>query len=194
MDNLFDPANASDNEPSEIQAGDFTQWRRVDLGQTYPNDEFTLKYSARLEAASAVEIEVTATASGDNYLVQLNSSTTASYAPGIYLWQAYISRDSDGERVKVEEGYWEVIANRDTDTTDPRSFEQKALDNIKELLAGRLTKDVTSFSIAGRQITKMDTSELTRLLEYFESRVALQRAKLNSKMGKKNPFTIKARF
>jgi hypothetical protein len=110
------------------------------------------------------------------------------------LWQAYIIRDSDSERVKVDEGYWEVIADRDTDTADPRSFEQKALDNIKALFEGRLTKDVSSFSIAGRQITKMDTEELTRLLEYFEAGVALERSKLNAKMGKKNPFTIKARF
>lgn len=194
MENLFDSANAPTNEPTEIQSGDFTQWKRTDLGEVYANDSFTLKYSARLEASSAVEIEVTATASGDDYLVQLDSSTTGSYVTGVYLWQAYIIRDSDSERVKVDEGYWEVIADRDTDTTDPRSFEQKALDNIKALFEGRLTKDVSSFSIAGRQITKMDTEELTRLLEYFEARVALERSKLNAKMGKKNPFTIKARF
>ena len=194
MENLFDSANAPTNEPTEIQSGDFTQWKRTDLGEVYANDSFTLKYSARLEASSAVEIEVTATASGGDYLVQLDSSTTGSFVTGVYLWQAYIVRDSDSERVKVDEGYWEVIADRDTDTTDPRSFEQKALDNIKALFEGRLTKDVSSFSIAGRQITKMDTAELTRLLEYFEARVALERSKLNAKMGKKNPFTIKARF
>jgi len=194
MENLFDSANAPTNEPAEIQSGDFTQWKRTDLGEVYANDSFTLKYSARLEASSAVEIEVTATASGDDYLVQLDSATTGSYVSGVYLWQAYIVRDSDSERVKVDEGYWEVIADRDTDTADPRSFEQKALDNIKALFEGRLTKDVSSFSIAGRQITKMDTEELTRLLEYFEARVALERSKLNAKMGKKNPFTIKARF
>jgi len=194
MENLFDSANAPTNEPTEIQSGDFTQWKRTDLGEVYANDSFTLKYSARLEASSAVEIEVTATASGDDYLVQLDSATTGSYVSGVYLWQAYIVRDSDSERVKVDEGYWEVIADRDTDTADPRSFEQKALDNIKALFEGRLTKDVSSFSIAGRQITKMDTEELTRLLEYFEARVALERSKLNAKMGKKNPFTIKARF
>jgi len=194
MENLFDSANAPTNEPTEIQSGDFTQWKRTDLGEVYANDSFTLKYSARLEASSAVEIEVTATASGSDYLVQLDSSTTGSFVTGVYLWQAYIVRDSDSERVKVDEGYWEVIADRDTDTTDPRSFEQKALDNIKALFEGRLTKDVSSFSIAGRQITKMDTAELTRLLEYFEARVAMERSKLNAKMGKKNPFTIKARF
>ena len=194
MENLFDSANAPTNEPTEIQSGDFTQWKRTDLGEVYANDSFTLKYSARLEASSAVEIEVTATAIDSDYLVQLDSSTTGSFVTGVYLWQAYIVRDSDSERVKVDEGYWEVIADRDTDTTDPRSFEQKALDNIKALFEGRLTKDVSSFSIAGRQITKMDTAELTRLLEYFEARVALERSKLNAKMGKKNPFTIKARF
>jgi len=194
MENLFDSANAPTNEPTEIQSGDFTQWKRTDLGEVYANDSFTLKYSARLEASSAVEIEVTATASDSDYLVQLDSSTTGSFVTGVYLWQAYIVRDSDSERVKIDEGYWEVIADRDTDTTDPRSFEQKALDNIKALFEGRLTKDVSSFSIAGRQITKMDTTELTRLLEYFEARVALERSKLNAKMGKKNPFTIKARF
>lgn len=194
MENLFDSANAPTNEPDEIQSGDFTQWRRTDLGNVYANDSFTLKYSARLEGTPAIEIEVTATADGDDYLIQLDSSTTSSYVTGTYVWQAYIVRDSDSERVKIDEGYWEVIPDRDVDSSDPRSFEQKALDNIKALFEGRLTRDVSSFSIAGRQITKMDTAELTRLLEYFEARVAMERSKQNAKMGKKNPFTIKARF
>ena len=46
MANLFDTANIQEREPTEIRAGDILQWKRTDLHQDYPNDKYTLKYTA----------------------------------------------------------------------------------------------------------------------------------------------------
>ena len=91
MANLFDTDNASKTEPTQIIAGDRLIWKRTDLGTDYANGSYTLKYSARLEGTGSTEIEITASASGDDYLVEIASGTTASYTAGHYHWQAYIT-------------------------------------------------------------------------------------------------------
>jgi hypothetical protein len=96
-----------------IVAGDLLQWKRTDLGTDYANGSYTLSYKARLEgtsAGSSVVITITASASGDDYLVSVGQSTTASYAVGDYNWQAYITRNSDSERLTIDSGTFEDVA------------------------------------------------------------------------------------
>ena len=98
MVNLFDTGNIPTTEPATIVAGDLLQWKRTDLGTDYANGSYTLSYKARHEGTSGgsyVVITITASASGDDYLVSVGQSTTASYAVGEYNWQAYITRNSD---------------------------------------------------------------------------------------------------
>ena len=57
-------------------------------------------------------ITITASASGDDFLVSVGQSTTASYTAGDYRWQAYITRNSDSERLTIDSGTFEVVANR----------------------------------------------------------------------------------
>ena len=111
MANLFDTDLARETEPEKIVAGDRLIFKRTDLGTDYANGSYTLKYSARLEGTGSTEIEITASASGDDYLVQVNSLTTASYVAGTYQWQAYITRNSDSQRLTIDQGSWEVVAN-----------------------------------------------------------------------------------
>ena len=85
MANLFDTGNVPTTEPATIVAGDLLQWKRTDLGTDYANGSYTLSYKARLEgtsAGSSVVITITASASGDDYLVSVGQSTTASYTAG----------------------------------------------------------------------------------------------------------------
>mgnify|MGYP000158391347 CR=1 FL=1 len=191
MANAFDSTNAPNGEPSEIVAGDFIQWKREDLTGDYPTSEYTLKYSARLNGTGTTEIEITG---GTDHLVQVSSSTTANYAAGTYSWQAYITRNSDSERIVVAEGYWEVVANRDTSTDDPRTDDEVILDKINSLLLNKADSDVSSYSIAGRSLTKMSPDELLKWRDYFEQRVIKQRQKEDIKLGRKTSSTVKVRF
>lgn len=191
MANLFDSTNAPSGEPQQIVAGDFVQWKRDDLTTDYPSDTYTLKYSARLHGTGSVEIEITG---GTDHLVQVGSTTTADFSPGVYSWQAYIERDSDSERVVVRSGQWEVIPNRDADGTDPRSEAEINLQKCLDVYAGRIGSDVDSYSISGRSLTKLKPEELRKEINYWQGKVNQERNKAAIKAGRASSATIKARF
>tara|TARA_R110000823_G_scaffold229174_2_gene356251 strand:+ start:37 stop:621 length:585 start_codon:yes stop_codon:yes gene_type:complete len=169
MANLLDTAQASETEPEEIIAGDRLIFKRTDLGNDYANGSYVLKYSARLEGSGSTEIEITASASGTDYLVEVPSATTANYTAGTYVWQAYITRSSDSQRVTIDLGTWEVIANRDAATTDPRSHPKIMLEKIESILENRAGADVSSYSINGRSITKIPIIELMQFRATYKA-------------------------
>jgi hypothetical protein len=119
MANLFDTGNVPTTEPATIVAGDLLQWKPAGLGTDYANGSYTLSYKTRLENTSAGSSEfltITASASGDDYLVSVGQSKTVSYTAGDYRWQAYITRNSDSERLTIDSGTFEVAANRSAST------------------------------------------------------------------------------
>lgn len=191
MANAFDSTEAPQGEPLEIVAGDFIQWKREDLTSDYPSASFTLKYSARLQGTGTTEIEITG---GTDHLVQVSSSVTANYTPGTYSWQGYITRDSDDERILVSSGTWEVLANSDTSTADPRSHAEIMLNKIESLLEGKADSDVSSYSIAGRSLTKLTPEELITWRNFYKAEVLRERQKEDIKLGRKSPTTVKVRF
>ena len=194
MANLFDTDNAPTTEPSEIIAGDLLQWKRSDLNTDYANGTYTLKYSARLAGTAATEIEITATADGNDYLVSEASATTAAYTAGVYYWQAYITRDADSERILIDQGQWEVVANRDTDTSDPRSHAKIMIDKIESLLENRADADVDNYAIGGRSITKMSIDELRNWRSFYRAEYQSELDDLARKQGKPTGNVITARF
>lgn len=149
-----------ETEPSKVIVGDTLQWKRTDLGADYPNDAYTLSYAARLEADGTTAITITASASGNDYLVSVAAATTAAYTAGVYHWSAFMTRNSDSARVTVDSGTFEVLANKAAAETDPRSHAKLMLDKIESLLEGRADGDVASYSIQGRSLTKLSISDL----------------------------------
>ena len=194
MANMFDTANALETEPAKIIAGDRLIFKRSDLNNDYSNASYTLKYSARLEGTGSTEIQITATASGSDYLVQVNSSTTASYTVGTYRWQAYITRNSDEQRLTIDEGTWEIIANRDAATTDPRSHAAIMVDKIESILEGRADSDVSSYSIQGRSLTKLGIEELMAWRDRYKSELLLEKRKERALNGVGTGAKVLVRF
>ena len=163
MSNLFDSANFAQTEPTEIVAGDFLAWKRTDLNADYANSAYTLKYVLRLQGSGSTEIEITATASGDDYLVSVASATTASYSVGRYDYQAYLTRNADSERITIKSAEMVVVANRDTATTDPIDHLRQRLNNLDAAILTLSQKTASSYSIAGRSMTYSDLPELMRM-------------------------------
>ena len=194
MANLFDTTNASTTEPEKIVAGDRLIWKRTDLNVDYDNSAFTLKYSARLEGTGSTEIEITASASGDDYLVEVASATTANYAAGTYRWQMYITRNSDSQRLTLDSGTWEVVANRDAATTDPRSHARIMLEKIESVLEGRADADVSSYSINGRSLTKIAIPELMEWRDRYKSEYLREVRKERARNGIATGATVLVRF
>jgi hypothetical protein len=193
MANLFDPLNYPQQEPMSLTLGDRWAWRRDNLSD-YPSNLYTLEYSCRLGSAVASEIKITATANAEGYKIEVPAATTVGYAAGVYQWQAYITRNADGERITIDVGSFEVFDNRDTSTADPRSFNQKMRDTLRALALGKAGKDVSSYSIAGRSLTRFSPEEIQNWLQKYEVKCMKDDRRALAKKGLGNRGRLLTRF
>ena len=194
MANLFDSANALTSEPTEIHCGSLVQWKRADLAEDYPTSLYDLIYTARLRGGLNREISITAVDSGGAYLASMSSAVTAAQVAGDYFWQAEIKRKSDNAKVLVGTGEWKILPDLNQTGADPRSHAEIMVDKIQSLLEGRADKDVTSYSIQGRSISKMSIADLLQWRDYYRKEVAQERRDNAIALGKPTKTTMKVRF
>jgi hypothetical protein len=194
MANLFDSTNYPTTEPGTIVAGDRIAWKRSDLNSDYPVALYSLKYSARLENAGSTEIEITASESGTDYIVEVGQAVTVTYAAGIYHWQAYIIRTTDSERITIDSGTFEVKTNRDAATTDPRGHVKKVLDAIEATIEGRASKDQEKYAIAGRELWRTPIPDLIMLRDKYRAEYVRETRAERIRNGLGHSGIIKTRF
>lgn len=194
MANLFDVDNAPNREPDSFTLGSFVQWKRTDLSDDYDPTLYNLVYVARITGGGSSEFTVTANEIAGEYVVQIPATTTSSYIAGDYHWQAEIHRVSDGEVLIVGTGDFTIQPDLDVAGTDPRTHAEVMLGKIESLLEGRADKDVSSYSIAGRSITKMSVQELIDWRIYYRKEVVKERKENAVRNGRNPHSTIKVRF
>jgi hypothetical protein len=194
MANLFDTDNAPTSEPTEVTVGSYIQWKRPDLSADYPTADYSLIYIMRIRGGGATEITITASEVGGEYVVQVPSATSAAWVAGDYHWQAEIQRTSDSSRVLVDRGDITIKPDLDDNNTDPRSHAEIMLDKIQSLLEGRADKDVSSYSINGRSIAKMNISDLLQWRDYYRKEVIKEKRDQAIANGKPVKTTVKVRF
>jgi hypothetical protein len=194
MANLFDAANAPTTEPVTVVVGDFIQWKRTDLGTDYPNNLYTATYVARITGGGSNEITLTGTASGEDYLFTVESEDSADFAPGYYHWQLEIVRNSDSNRIVVDRGVFTAIVDLDVNQSDPRTHAEIMISKIESLLSGKADADVSSYSIAGRSLTKLSFSELVEARDYYKREYQKEVIAERIRRGKSTGATVKVRF
>lgn len=196
MANLFDAANAPEGEPLEIVVGDFIQWKRSDFVADYPPSAYSAEYVARITGGGENEIKMAGTEpSGDDYyLFTVDSATSAAFSPGKYHWQLEITQTSSGNRIVIDTGDFEAIPDMDSNQADPRIHAEVMIDKIESILEGKADADVSSYSIAGRSITKMTFEELMAARDRYRAEVTKHNNRELIKRGKSNGSTIKVRF
>ena len=195
MANLFDAANAPEGEPTTIVVGDFIQWKRSDLVQDYPVATHSAEYVARITGGGASEIKLAANESDPTfYLFTVDSITSTDFVPGYYHWQLEITETASGNRIVVDTGTFTALADLDVNNTDPRTHAEIMVDKIQALLEGRADKDVSSYSIAGRSITKMSVQELIDWRDYYRREAKKEKRDSDIKNGRPTNTTVKVRF
>lgn len=196
MPNLFDAANAREGEPLEIVVGDFLQWKRSDIAVDYPPSAHSAEYVARITGGGANEIKLAATEpSGDDYyLFTVTSAVSADFVPGKYHWQLEVTQTSSGNRIVVDIGDFTAIPDMDDNQADPRIHAEIMIDKIQSILEGKADADVSSYSIAGRSITKMTFEELMAARDRYRAELTKHENRELLKRGKSNGSTIKVRF
>lgn len=197
MANLFDPANAPEGEPKEIVVGDFVQWKRSDIAVDYPTSSgFTAEYVARITGGGSTEIKIpqAAGSTDEYYLFTANSTTTELFLAGLYHWQLEITQTSSGNRLVVDIGDFEAIPDMDSNQADPRIHAEIMVDKIQTILEGKADSDVSSYSIAGRSLTKLSFAELIEARDYYRREITKHKNDELLKRGKSNGSTIQVRF
>jgi len=194
MANLFDSNNYPTTEPTVIVGGDRLAWKRTTLSSDYPAADYELQYSARLENSGSTQIAITATSSGNDYIVEVGRSVTGLYAVGVYHWQAYIVRNSDSERITIDKGSWKVEPNRVTTNTDPRGHVKKVLDAIEATIEGRASKDQESYSIQGRSLGRTPIADLILLRDRYKAEYVRETRNERIANGLGHGGIIKTRF
>lgn len=194
MANLFDADNAPKEVPRSIVIGDFVQFKLTEYSTDYANTAHTMTFMARSGTGANVEFSIVATNSGDDYLFTADSATTASYTAGLFHYQVEVLETSSSNRIIVDQGELDITVDLDVNAVDPRTHAEKMLQKIEAVLENRADADVSSYSIAGRSLTKMTPEELLTWRDAYRREVKAYRRKLDVKHGRKTSSSILVRF
>ena len=194
MANLFDATNAPTEVPDTIVVGDFVQFKLTKYSSDYANTAHTMAFIARAGTGANVEFTITATNSGDDYLFSAASTVTADYTAGHYHYQIEVVETSSSNRLILDQGEIDVEFDLDVNNVDPRTHAEKMLQKIEAVLENRADGDLSSYSIAGRSLTKMSPEELLQWRDYYRREVRVHKRKLDMKHGRKTGSTILMRF
>lgn len=155
MHNAFNPGQGV---PAALMAGDAWAWRVDGFAAVYPSPDYSLSYhlAPRIGGAAVV---VPVQPDADGLRVFLASAATSGLSAGSWVWALKVRRLSDDAVVTVGTGCLTVQPNPAAGA-DQRSQSRRLLDAINAVLEGRVTKDVESYSIEGRSLTRIPFTEL----------------------------------
>ena len=175
--------NVPEGEPAVLVAGDTWIWQRSDLASDFPVAAYSLNYSMQREGDVGPPTTFVADETGGIYKITVAASITQTKAAGVWRWVSYAVRTVDSARVAVGSGIFIVNADP-AQSGDVRSHASKVLAALESLIEGRATADVSSYSIAGRSLTKLSLDELMRWRAYYRREVKRERDVLNVKSGR----------
>lgn len=195
MANLFDRENYPQQEPETLVVGDRWVWKRPDLVTDYPTNLYALTYEFHIDTGGGGnhKFTITATETTEAYIVEVDSSTTAAYTADDYKWYAYITRSSDSERVAVDSGISTLVVNYADSNADLRTHAKKVLDAVQAVIENRATIDQSSFSIAGRSLSRMSVDELFTVRDRYraEYNEEIKKARIRNKKPSGNLIGVR---
>lgn len=196
MANAFERANYTSKEPAELVLGDYWAWRRDDLATDYPVSAYSLSYEFHEDSGGGGthKFTLTATEADDTYFIESASSTTANYSVGDYIWEAYITKTSDSNRVMVDSGRTKITQNLADTNADLRSHAKKVLDAIEAVIENRATMDQSSMSIAGRSLSRLSINELMTFRDRYKAEYLKEIKLARIRNGQGSGNTIKVNF
>ena len=196
MSNAFDRENYPQKEPSTLVLGDYWAWKRDDLANTYPIGSYALTYEFHEDSGGggSHKFTLTATEADNTYYIEAASSSTTGYTVGDYIWEAYITKSADSNRVMVDSGRTTITQNLANTNADLRSHAKKVLDAIEAVIEGRATIDQSSFSLGGRSLSRMSVDELMTFRDRYRAEYLKEIKLARIRNGQGTGNTIKVRF
>jgi len=153
---------------NQIVAGETLNYRAI--APDYPASAgwvVTLYLNPR---AGGTATSVSSTADGDDHLLQVSATTTASWDAGAWGWETWAALGA--ERYRLEHGQWEVVPGLigAAAGTDTRSQARRALDDAKAAFAA-WTPTTRRYKIGAREMEFSSTAEIIQVISYWENEV-----------------------
>lgn len=148
-------------EPTEVTAGDTWQWDRAP-GEYAPADGWALSYDVAGPQSFTIAGASVSTVNGS---FRVTYASPASLPAGTYQWFARATLS--GDRRTIDRGVFTVVAD-----VPSQLHAEKMLAAIEAVIEGRITADVESYAIGGRQVTKMSSSDLRYWRGYYSAEIA----------------------
>lgn len=186
------PSSIPVNEPSSFSIAETVKWQRS-FGDFPPSDGYALKYYFNGASAFTASADGSSTngTGGATWVVTLKPADTTGKTAGIYKWAAYAEKGSGAtlERWLVAGGAITLTADITVAAAGAlQTHEERTLALIETALEGRLTGDMQSYTIDGRQITKIPVLELRRLRVQYQA--AVWRIQNGGRLGPPVKFTF----
>lgn len=124
---------------------------------------------------SGVATTIAATASGDDYLVQVPAGTTAAWTPGPCAVRAWVEKGAERYSLTAEETTIEADPATLAAGTDTRTAAEIALANVIAFIQKRGGDSVARYKINGREIERYPLADLIKLRQHLEAEVAAER-------------------
>ena len=185
MINVFDSQNFPAKEPDELTIGSRWSWKRPDVSSVYSTDSYSLFYrfvdqSGKLPIKSIASSKV-----NGEHVFDIPTTETELFKVGGYLWQLIVVRDADSEEVSLGQGFIELLPDLGSKDGAPHSHNYVTLQNIRAVIEKTATKEQSSYSVAGRSLSRRSIEELTVLLKEYEHRWKQEVDRLKKKSGKR---------
>lgn len=169
-----------DSVPAAATIGDQIPLSLSTLTASYPSTDFDLVLSMRRNGGADVAGDkLTLTFTGNPHAGTLNLT---SKTKGDWGWSIRATQKTGTGSAIVAQGILQL--NADPASADASSHSERMLTAIEALLEGKATKDVASYAIAGRSLTRMTVDELMKWRSHYRGEVRKQRAQAAGKSGK----------
>ena len=174
--------------PTKIVAGNTVQWKTADNSDLAIADSWVLSYALVIAGKN---VDIQCTDNGDGYhLATITAAVSKDLPSGQYSWQAYLTKGTD--RHPAGSGILEVLKNFAAldGGHDARTYWRRVLDNVQAVIEERATKDQSSYTVNGRQLSRTPVADLLVLYNKAKFMVSNE----EKEAGLSGSSTIKVRF
>ena len=179
-------------EPTEVVAGDLITWTKAEDDNFLIADSWVLSYAFVI---AGHQFEITTTDNGDQtHLATITAANSALIPAGTYKWRSFITLSA--ERYSVDSGTLVVQPNLATldGGYDGRTHAAIVLDAIELTIQGRATKDQSSYTISGRQLSRTPIADLIMLRDKYRAEVISEKRAEDISKGLGHSGKILTRF
>lgn len=151
-------------EPRAFIAGETLTWSKS--LSDYPASEWTLKYSFKGPTSTGLAgSDVTATADGEDFLVEIASSSSDDLSAGTYRLVGWVESGSEKHYVYDEDCI--VRPAPAAGVLETRSTNKIIVDAIDAVMQNKASLDQQSYKIADRELVRYQPDQLLKFRTYY---------------------------